>query len=880
MDHLIIDGMYLIFSSYYAHRNMRDLKGNATGAVFGFVNRLESLIKELNPKKITVAMDSGGKTFRHDMYDAYKAGRQAPPEDLPEQIEQIKRYMKLRQLPCFECPGFEADDIIHFSAKGTAADYDRVVIFTADKDLFQLVKDNIYIYHPKKKIVMDSAETENTFGVKPELIVDYLSLVGDTSDNIPGVPGIGDKSAKKLLEKWETLDAVLENLEDVEDKFRKKIEKGMEQLKLSRELVDLEKSPVLELEDKGDFEELIDKELLEFYKEFGFATLLKRFAGDIQVTEEKIDVNYKFIRTVEDIKKLAVQLEEEKYFSFDVETTGFVAEESELIGLSIAFGNEGYYFTFTDHEGYEYTIEDFRNHMRAVFENPGIGKAGHNVKFDMQHLMKNGIEVNGIKEDSMVIAYLLYPNRRNHRLKELSMEFFNYSQKSFDELTDGGKKDIREIDPEVAGRYCIDDSWLSLKLVEKLLPELEKRALLELYRDIEIPLIAVLGNMEYKGIKVDIDYLVESSEAMEKHLTALEQEIYGIAGDKFNINSSQQLGELLFEKMGLPVKKRTKKTGSYSTDNEVLSELRSYPIVEKVIDYRSSKKLQSTYLKGLIDDADSKAVIHTSFNQTVAATGRLSSSDPNLQNIPTGSMGGVNLRGAFIPREGMKLMAADYSQVELRVMAHFSEDENLIKAFRDKLDIHQMTADKVLGGGLFDDPVEQRKKAKVINFSVLYGSGAYSLSKELGVSYSVAADFINTYFEKYSGVKAFVERVVEECMDNPVVSTISGRKRDVPEIISKNRTVMENGRRMAINTVIQGSAADIIKVAMIKISEKLRDMDSVMLLQVHDELVFEYPPSEEDALMEMVRREMENAVGLKVPLEVKVVTGDNWGDLK
>ncbi len=880
MDHLVIDGMYLIFSSYYAHRNMRDLKGNATGAVFGFVNRLESLIKELQPVRVTVAMDSGGKTFRHKMYGEYKAGRQAPPEDLPAQIEQIKKYMKLRHLPWFECPGFEADDIIATTAGKSASDFDRVIIFTADKDLFQLVKDNIYIYHPKKKIIMDSDETGNTFGVKPEQIVDYLALTGDASDNIPGVPGIGDKSAKKLLEKWGNIDAILENLADVEDKFRKKIEKGMDELKMSRELVDLKKAPELILEDKGNFEEKIEKPLLEFYKDFGFATLLKRFSGDVVVTEEKLDAEYNFVKTITELQELPEILRAAGKFSFDVETTGFRVDSSDLMGISFACGNKGYYLSFTEHKDFEYTVEDFVKVINPVFKDSSIGKSGHNVKFDMQHLKKAGIDVKGISDDSMVMAYLIYPNRRTHKLKELAMEFFNYSQKSFDELTNGGKIPYSEVDPLLAGRYCIDDSIVSLKLVDMFTEELSRRGLTDLYKSIEIPLIPVLADMEYRGIKVDMNYLVSSSEEMEKHIKQLEEDIYEIADGKFNINSSQQLGELLFEKMGLPVKKRTKKTGSYSTDSEVLNELKAYPVVEKVIDYRSSKKLQSTYLKGLIGDADTNDVIHTSFNQTIAATGRLSSSDPNLQNIPTGAMGGVVMRSAFVPREGMKLMAADYSQVELRVMAHFSKDVNLIKAFRDKLDIHQMTADKVLGGGLFDDPVEQRKKAKVINFSVLYGSGAYSLAKELGVTYGVAADFINTYFEKYSGVKDFVERVVEECAKDPVVSTISGRKRDVPEILSKNKTVMENGRRMAINTIIQGSAADIIKLAMIKVAERIKGMESEMLLQVHDELVFEYPLHEEEDLKKIVEEEMAGAVDLLVPLEVKVVTGNNWGELK
>lgn len=883
---LIIDGMYLIFSSFYINRNLRTLKGEPSGAVFGFISRVENLIRELEPENLVVALDSKGKTFRNKIYPAYKANRDAPPEELVYQIPFVKEYLQKRGIKYIEVPGFEADDIIakiSFEKKKN----EKVIIFSADKDLFQLVNDHVTIFHPKLRAELSRDGIKDHFGVYPEQIVDYLSLTGDSSDNIPGVPGIGEKSAKKLIEKFDNLKNILSNIGEVEERYRKKIEAGMESLHLSMELVDLRKIPDLDFE-KEDWAYPKDSgpELIEFYRRFSFNSILKRMGVKEEDDGAIPGVRYNYIYDIEGLIELKTKIGKEKYFAFDLETTALEFFRSEIVGISISFSDSGYYlpFLFPEEEKNKvsFTFKDFSRELGPLFSDGKIKKTGHNIKFDILHLRSNGIEVEGVSDDSMVMSYLLFPNRRSHKLKELTFEFLNYNQVSFDELLGKGKdkKKISEIEIEKTGRYCIDDSVLSLMLIKKLGDKIEKKGLKKLYEDIEIPLLGVLTNIEYNGIKLDMGYLRKCSSILNEKIEIIEKEILKAAGYKLNLNSSQQLGVFLFEKMGLPAAKKTRKTGAYSTDIEVLYELRGYPIVQKIIEYRTYKKLHSTYLEGLLESVDEKNSVHTSYNQTVAATGRLSSSNPNLQNIPVGEQGGIVVRKGFLAGEGMSILSADYSQIELRVMAHFSEDKNLTEAFFNDLDIHKFTADRVFGKDLFLTDQERRKRAKIINFSILYGSGPFSMSKELGVTFGEAKEFIEMYFEKYSGVRDFIDKVLKECEADLEVRTILGRTRPIPEIESANRNIRENGKRMAINTVIQGSAADIIKVAMINIDKKIKKMKSKMVMQVHDELVFEYPPGEEKELEKIVKGEMENCIKLKVPLKVSVKKGKNWGEME
>jgi len=885
---ILVDGMYLLFSSFYANRNMRTLKGEPTGAIYGFITRVEALIREFQPQRLAVAFDSAEKTFRHKIYEPYKAKRLAPPEELLDQIPRVKKYLNLRNIHQFEAPGFEADDIIASCSKTESAKGNEVIIFSADKDLFQLVGENIYVYHPKLKDKMDNRDIKDHFGVTPDQVVDFLSLTGDSSDNIPGVPGVGEKTALKLLTKFGSIDNLLNNIEQINEKLKKKIQENIELLKLSRKLVDLSDIPDIKTQfNLEPFTDEISEKLLDFYREQSFNSLLKRYETNSNKEKtSQLKIEYHVVKDLSKLKQLQDRIRQEKYFAFDLETTAVEFYTSEIVGLSISFHDEGYYIPFIKNSAQrkDFTVgwEDFKTYLAGYFQDPGIGKVGHNLKFDILHLQHHGIQVKGVKDDSIVMSYLLYPNRRAHNLKELTLEFLDYKQVEYNDLVGKGKKQkqLIMVDIETLARYCINDSYLSLRLVDILGKSIRDRKLESLYTDIEIPLIQVLKEMEFTGIKIDVDFLNQAAGTMEKKIHLLEQEIYEMAGEKFNLNSSQQLGELLFEKMNLPVKKRTRKTKTYSTDVEVLNELKDFPIVARIIDYRTLKKLLSTYLLGLSDNVDKNNRVHSSFNQTITATGRLSSSFPNLQNIPVGETEGINVRNAFVSEGERWLLAADYSQIELRVMAHFSEDPNLIKAFANDFDIHKHTADTVFADDMMSSPKEKRKRAKIINFSVLYGSGPYSLSKELGVGYKEAKEFIDKYFETNAGVKKFIDEIIEKAEKEPEVRTIAGRRRDIPEILSSNRTVKENGKRMAINTIIQGSAADIIKIAMVNLYRKMGHMKSKLVMQVHDELVFEYPPEEEEELFQLVKYEMENAVQLKVPLKVDLEKGKNWGTME
>ena len=883
---LLIDGMYLVYSSFYSHQAMRTIQGEHTGAVFGFISRVESLIQELRPDRLAVAFDSKAKNFRRDLYPEYKAKRLQPPEELIQQLPLIREYLEYRGIYFLEKPGLEADDIIALLARRYAAAGSDVLIFSADKDLFQLVAERISVFHPKLKQKLDRAGVKEFFGIYPEQIVDYLTLAGDASDNIPGIPGIGEKTATKLMEKYGSLEALLADLENLEKKFRDKIEKNIHLLEFWKKLLDFNLIPAVESDwQVAPLAVRGDERLAELYRRLKFNSLLKKITPAAAAERHDADSTVHIIEDRVQLEELAGRIRKAGGFAWDIETTAIEFFKAELVGLSIALDGDGYYIPFrypAESAGrFKLTWADFEKVMAGIFRDPRLKKIGHNLKFDMLHLLRHGLAVEGIEHDTMIMSYLLFPNRRFHQLKELSAEFLGVRQTTYAELVGTGKKQvaIETVAVERVADYCLADSDLSARLAEKLLPQLGEKGLLNLYREIEMPLLDVLLQMEWQGIKVDCDFLKDAAARLKAQISAGEKEIQQLAGYEFNLNSSQQLAELLFQKMNLPLSKKTRKTKAQSTDIDVLTELKGFPIVEKVIAYRTCKKLLSTYVQGLLDTRDAHDRVHTSFNQTITATGRLSSSNPNLQNIPVGEIAAVNMRRAFVAGPQRMLLSADYSQIELRVMAHFSEDENLLEAFAAGKDIHQRTADLVFGADLFSKAGELRRRAKIINFSIIYGSGAFSLAKELGVSYGEAKAFIERYFEKYSGVKRFMDRVIAAAEKDPEVRTISGRVRPIPEILSSNRPIKENGNRMAINTIIQGSAADIIKIAMIRIHEHLKTMESRLLLQVHDELVFEYPAAEEAPLRALVQGEMENALALKVPLRVSLKRGANWADM-
>ncbi len=886
---LLIDGMYLVFSSFYSHHNMRTLQNEPTGAVYGFISRMESLIKELHPARLAVAFDGKEKTFRRELYPEYKAKRQLPPEELLQQLPAVREYLAGRGIHSLDKPGLEGDDIIALLARRYADAGDEVLIFSADKDLFQLVGERVFIYHPKLKKKLGRSEVKEFFGVFPEQIVGYLSLAGDASDNIPGIPGVGDKTALKLIEKFGSLDAMLDNLDQVEGKLQEKIRSHRHLFAPWRQLLDFACIPEVDLElELPPFAPRCDDRLLGLFRRLQFGSLLKKMGGDEPASAAAGDDAAAPVRLLEkasQLRELAARIQAAGSFAWDIETTALEFHKADIVGVALAVAGEGYYVPFLVPQAeagrFQLTFADFAREMAGVFADAAIKKTGHNLKFDMLHLRQHGLTVAGVEHDTMIMSYLLFPNRRSHQLKELSAEFLGVRQVTYEELVGKGKAKVPLAEVAVAkvGSYCLADAECSGRLVEKLLPMLTGKKLLGLYRDVEVPLARVLQDMEWHGIGVDRAFLQAADARLSGQIVVAEKEARELAGYDFNLNSPQQLAELLFDKMGLPQSKKTRKTGAQSTDIEVLNELKGFPIVERIIAHRTYKKLHATYVQGLLENLDGRDRVHTQFNQTVTATGRLSSSNPNLQNIPVGDVAGLNLRRAFVAAPERLLLSADYSQIELRVMAHFSGDETLKRAFTEGADIHQRTADLVFGADLFARRQELRRRAKIINFSIIYGSGAYSLAKELGVSFAEAKDFIGRYFETYSGVKRFMEKVVAGAEQDPEVRTLAGRFRPIPEVQSSNRTVKENGNRMAINTIIQGSAADIIKMAMIRIHERLRPLQSRLLLQVHDELVFEFPRAEEKTLAALVRQEMENAAPLDVPLIVSLKKGENWADM-
>ncbi len=874
------DGMYLIHSSFYANAGLRTLDGKHIGALYGFILRLESVIREYQPAAIAVAFDSPQKGFRWKLLPSYKEKRQKTPEELQQQVPLVKEYLHLRSMTVLEAPELEADDLIALTVNSKVREYDRIIIYSADKDLFQLVNDRVFILEPKSKILLDREGIRAHFGVYPEQIVDYLALVGDSSDNIEGVAGVGEKTALKFFQFYRSIDQFFEDPHRLDPKLSQKIIAGRDKIAAARRLLDLQNLPFkLELQ-IPPFANKFCPELYDFYRRFAFSSFLK--GVEEQTDSENSLPPVKIITGENELKTLVEKIRAAREFYFDLETTSLDFWKGEIIGMGIAVNDELFYLPVRSEKGKQnYSAlnwQTIRDCLQPVFNDPQIKKSGHNIKFDLLFLKEAGMDFAGIGDDSMLLSYLLYPNRRSHNLKELALALLNKKMVTFEELQVKDPQQLPGVELQKIASYCADDAYSSSLLVKKLKPELETYQLNSLYQEIELRLLPVLMEMEYQGIEIDVQFLNNCRQQLQQLIKRCEEEIFSLAGYELNLNSQQQLGVLLFEKLKLPVGKKTRKSGALSTDNEVLESLRAYPVVEKIITYRTARKLLSTYVERLLERIDERNRVHTSFNQTVTATGRLSSSDPNLQNIPVQESFGVNLRSAFLASRGQYLLSADYSQIELRVLAHFADDPLLKEAFFNDLDIHSYTADLVFKDAPLSSQ-EKRKRAKIINFSILYGKTPFSLSRELNIEFQQAKDFIDNYFNTYRKVRDFINQVIAEAEKTQFVRTICGRSRQVNEIVSSNRNLRENARRIAVNTVIQGSAADLIKIAMIRIFDKLKSMKSRLLLQVHDELVFSYPQEEENALFKIVKTEMETAIPLKVPLKVSLKKGKNWGEL-
>lgn len=873
----IIDGSSVLYRSFYALPRLINSKGLPTNAIYGFHNIIRKLIKEEKPEYLVVAFDVKGKTQRHELFEQYKAQRKPMPDDLEIQVPYVKKLLEALQVPYIENPGVEADDLMASIAKRLRDMGYEAVIVTSDKDLLQILNDGIKIYHPGKETYITKENCREIYGIEPSQVVDVLALMGDSVDNIPGVKGIGEKTAKSLINQFGTLDELLKNLDKVKPRVKKAIEEHMNELKLSRELVKIDSSIPVEvnIEDYKLKEPNLEK-LLPLLRELEFSSLLKEYTH-----EERINGEYRIIRSTSKLRDVLKKVRDK--ISFDTETTDQRPMWAKLLGVSFSFKEgEGYYVPIS-HNELSLPQGDVLRAFSPVLSNPEIKKYGHNLKYDLIVLRKAGLDVKGIDRDSMLLSYLLTPEKRSHNLENLVLEVYGIKKRSYKELTSRGKLGFGGVNLEEAANYSCEDADYALRLCETLYPRVVEEGMETLYREIELPLIEVLADMETTGVKVDVGKLRKLSAELAEKLKALEEEIYKKAGVKFNINSPKQLGEVLFEKLNLPLVKKTKKTRGYSTDMEVLKELSIlHEVPALVLEYRQLAKIKSTYIDSLPTMINPETGrIHTSYNQTVTATGRLSSSDPNLQNIPIRGELGKKVREAFVAENGNYLLSADYSQIELRVMAHMSGDENLISAFKRGEDIHTATAREVFG--VVDlPPEEKRRRAKIINFSIIYGTSAYSLSKELGVDVHEAADFINRYFEKYPKVKEFIDRTVAEAREKGYVKTLLGRKRRIPELSAKNKNVQAAGERIAMNTPIQGTAADIMKKAMIDVWKALKEGDygTRMIMQVHDELIFEVPEEEIEKVKKLIKEKMEGAYKLKVPLIVDLAYGKNWTEAK
>jgi len=897
----LVDGSAIFYRAYFAFiRNpLINSRGENTSATYGFVNSLLKIIRDEDPQYFVVVFDTKEPTFRHKMYEEYKSTRAKMPDDLVEQLPRIRQAVEALNIPTFEMEGYEADDVIGTIAKAAEKKDFEVWCVTGDKDFFQLVTDKVKIYNPKKaaeeaeKFGRD--EVRAKFGVFPERVIDKLSLMGDSSDNVPGVPGIGPKTADKLLEQFGSLEEVLEKYEEISSKnVREKIKNNIDKARLSKKLVTIDTAVPL----KYDFEQMKRREIdyeatKKLFLEMEFNNLLKQLMPDSvaggEVEEKKAaKVNYKRVESLDELKKLIIKLSTKKEVAVDTETTSLNALEAELVGVSLCFTpNEAYYIPLAHSVDKDLNLpfDDALQILKKFLEEPKVQKFGQNIKYDLEVLHRYDIDINPVAFDTMLASYVLDPSARQHSLDFLAMKHFDYKMQPIKDLIGTGKKQTTfdTVPVEKAVFYAAEDADYTYRMRGVFAPHIESGEMHNLFYNIELPLIKVLAAMEEAGIRVDDKFLLSLSKDMDKKMVKLRKEIYNFAGGEFNINSTQQLSHILFEKLNLPTKGKTAKKTGYSTDVRVLEELALiHDFPKLILDFRQLTKLKNTYIDAipkLINPLTGR--VHTSFNQAIAATGRLSSTDPNLQNIPIRTEEGRQIRKAFIPRDRDHiLLAADYSQIELRILAHYSDDKSLIEAFKRGEDIHTRTAAEVYGVAFDKVTPEIRRAAKTANFAVIYGVSAYGLSQQTELDLGQSKDFIDTYFARYPGIKTYMEETKKFAREKGYVTTLYNRRRYLPDIISKNFNVRQFAERTAINTPIQGSAADIIKVAMLKIYGKIDKMKSKMVLQVHDELVFDAHRDELEELKKIVKNGMEKAIKLKVPLVADMGTGDNWLDCK
>jgi DNA polymerase-1 len=884
----LIDGHALLYRSYYAIRNLSTTAGFPTNAIFGFVTALRKLRDEAKPTHLGIVFDAPGRKIRHDVFEAYKAQRKPMPEDLAVQIPKLREVIEALRIPAIALERYEADDVLASLADKAAKKGFRTVVVTTDKDLLQIVGDKVSVYNPAKEIVLNPAKVKETFGVRPDQVVDLLALWGDPSDNVPGVPGIGEKTARSLIEEYGSLDNLLAKLDKLPNpRLKERLSGNLDKLEMSRKLVVIERGLDVPF-DPAEFEagEPDAEAAARLFRELEFNALSAEFTKMTPAPAR----DYKAVTDLAGLEALVGRIRKAGRVSIDTETDNISPTRARLVGMSFALEpGEAFYLPLRhDYLGVpaQMPVEKALAVLRGPLEDPAIKKIGQNIKYDLIVLEREGVRVRGVEIDTMVLSYLLEPNWGKHNLDRLALAYLHLPSIPIADIIGKGKKTITmdKASIEAVTPYACQDADYALEIARILMPKVETAGLAGIYRDLELPLIEVLAGMETVGIKVDGEILKGLSEELGTELLRLEKQVYAASGTEFNINSPAQLSEILFHKLQLTGTKKTKAAGALSTSMAVLEELAPlHPLPRLVLEYRQLAKLRSTYADALLELIDpATGRIHTSYNQTVAATGRLSSSDPNLQNIPARGEWGKRFRTAFVPEKGFGFLAADYSQIELRVLAHMSEDPALIETFAAGRDVHEETAARVFGpsSGLFNE--ERRRRAKIINFSMIYGASAYSLAGQLGTSNREAQDFIDKYYATYPSVKAFLDRIVDEAAERGYSETLAGRKRPVPELRSADKQVKAAGRRIALNTPLQGTAADIMKKAMIDVWAEIsrRKLAARIVLQVHDELVLEVPEAERAKAEAIVRERMESVCPFLVPLKVSLGWGPSWAEAK
>ena len=894
---VLVDGSSFLFRAYHAVPPLTNAQGEPTNAIYGVANMLRKLVAVHKTDYFTVVFDAPGKTFRHEMYDQYKANRPPMPDDLRVQIEPLHHLIRAMGLPLIMESGVEADDVLGALAQDAAKEGFNVVISTGDKDMAQLVTDKITLENTMSNTTMDIAGVIDKFGVKPEQIIDYLALMGDSVDNIPGVPKVGPKTAAKWLGLYETLDKLIENADKIKGKVGENLRNSLEQLPLSRALTTIKCDLNLPYSTDDLKCQAQDKaELRHQLEHLGFSAWLRMLdvppatGQDTNQEEPTSDIKkeYETILTQNHFDQWLQKLNQAEQFAFDTETTSLNYTDAEIVGVSFAIeeGKAAYVPLAHDYpEAPEQLNRDeILSSLKPLLENPDKYKIGQNLKYDANVLANYDIEMRGIKHDTMLESYVFNSTATKHNMDDLAKKYLGVETIHYEDIAGKGVKQIlfSEIPLEQASPYAAEDADITLRLHQTLSAKLKNhKALQKLYQEIEIPLIPVLSRIERNGVLIDSAMLAQQSLELANHIIALEQHAHDLAGQTFNLGSPKQIQEILYEQQKLPILKKTPK-GQPSTAESVLQELAiDYPLPKLILEFRSMSKLKSTYTDKLPQQVNTRTGrVHTSYHQAVAATGRLSSSDPNLQNIPIRSAEGRRIRQAFIAPEGQKLIAADYSQIELRIMAHLSADKGLLTAFSEGIDIHSATAAEVFEVDIEQVTTDLRRSAKAINFGLIYGMSAFGLAQQLGLSRSQAQSYIDLYFSRYPGVKNYMDTIREQAKEQGYVETLFGRRLYLPEIKSRNAARRQYAERTAINAPMQGTAADIIKIAMINTHKWLQGSNSAskMIMQVHDELVFEVPEQHIESFTDTIRTLMCSAAQLDVPLIVDIGVGNNWDE--